>query len=132
MEMKCIVVTPERTILEKPATFVSLPLYDGEMGVEQNHAPLIGRLGSGELRIQNGDERASYYVSRGFVEVFNNVVTLLTSRAVPATNITAETAEAAYSAAEKKPKSSLVEVAIRDAALTEARALKRIAAKTRS
>lgn len=129
MELKCIVVTPERTILEKPATFVSLPLYDGELGVEQDHAPLIGRLGTGELRIKNGGETESYYVTRGFVEVFNNVVTLLTGRAVPAKDITAESADAAYAAAESKPKSTLMEVAIRDAALMEARAMKRIAAK---
>ncbi len=129
MELKCIVVTPERTILEKPATFVSFPLFDGEMGVELNHAPLIGRLGSGELRIENAGASESYYVSRGFVEVFNNVVTLLTGRAVPATSITAESAEAAYRVAKEKPKTSLAEVELRDAAMAEARAMRRIAAK---
>ena len=31
-ELKCVVVTPERTILDKTAQFVALPLFDGEIG----------------------------------------------------------------------------------------------------
>ena len=50
----CIVVTPERTVVDHPAQFVVLPLYDGELGVAPGRAPLIGRLGYGELRILEG------------------------------------------------------------------------------
>ena len=130
MELKCIVVTPERTILEKPATLVSFPLFDGEMAVEVNHAPLIGRLGSGELRIKNGEAVESYYISRGFVEVLDNVVTFLTARAVPAANITPETADAAYTSAEEKPSATEAEREIRETAMVEARAMRRMARKT--
>jgi len=132
MNLKCIVVTPERTILEKPATLVSFPLYDGEMAVAVNHAPLIGRLGSGELRIKNGEAAESYYISRGFVEVLDNTVTFLTARAVPAANITPESAESAYADAEKKPATTLAETELRDTAMTEARAMRRMAKKTRA
>lgn len=131
MKLQCIVVTPERKILDKPADFISFPLFDGEMGVAVNHAPLIGRLGSGELRIENDGNSESYYISRGFVEVLNNVVTFLTARAVPAANITPESAEAAYADAEKKPATTPAETGIRDTAMTEARAMRRMAKKTR-
>ena len=36
--------------LETTAEFVALPLYDGEIGILPGRAPLIGRLGYGELR----------------------------------------------------------------------------------
>ena len=83
MEIKCVVVTPEKVVLEKDAEFVALPLYDGEYGIAFNHTPVIGRLGAGELRIRKDGNVDSYYVAGGFVEVLNNNVTLMTSRAVP-------------------------------------------------
>ena len=32
--MKCVAVTPERTVFEQTVNFVVLPLWDGEYGVE--------------------------------------------------------------------------------------------------
>ena len=55
----CVVVTPEATVLDTPADFVALPLFDGECGVAPGHAPMIGRLGYGELRIGHGAARAA-------------------------------------------------------------------------
>ncbi|MDO4628210.1 MAG: ATP synthase F1 subunit epsilon [Planctomycetia bacterium] len=129
MEIKCIVVTPEKVVLEKSAEFVSLPLYDGDYGIASNHTPVIGRLGAGELRIKNGEKTDSYYVSGGFVEVLNNTVTLMTSRAIPTSQITKEIAEKAFADASARPASTLEEVELRNAALTDARAMKRIAEK---
>ena len=89
--MKCIVVTPDRTVLDTDADFVSLPLYDGEIGIAPKHAPLIGRLGYGELRIKNSvGEQPVYYIQSGFVEVLNDVVTLLTENAIEASKIDLE------------------------------------------
>ena len=45
--LECVVVTPEETALETPATFVALPLFDGEIGIAPGHSPMIGRLGYG-------------------------------------------------------------------------------------
>ena len=36
---ECVVVTPEATILDQPAEFVALPLYDGEIGIGRGIAP---------------------------------------------------------------------------------------------
>jgi hypothetical protein len=51
--MQCIIVTPERTVFDRPAEFVALTLFDGELGVAPGHAPMIGRLGFGEMRIRS-------------------------------------------------------------------------------
>jgi F-type H+-transporting ATPase subunit epsilon len=81
------VVTPERAVLDETADFVALPMYDGELGVLPGRAPLIGRLGYGELRIRHGDTQKRYFVDSGFVEIRANVVTVLTQRAIRAEDI---------------------------------------------
>ncbi len=49
--IQCVVVTPETTVFDMTAGFVSLPLDDGQRGVGLGHAPFIGRLGVGEVLI---------------------------------------------------------------------------------
>ena len=83
--LKCIVVTPEKAVLDEAADFVVVPLYDGELGIAYNRQPLIGRLGFGELRITQGSQTKKYYVDGGF-PIRDNVVTVLTS-AIPAKDI---------------------------------------------
>ena len=55
-KLKIVIVTPETTTLDQEADFVVLPLIDGESGVSANHAPMIGRLGPGELRVKDGND----------------------------------------------------------------------------
>ncbi len=81
--IQCIVVTPERTALETTADFIALPLADGEMGVGLNHAPMIGRLGYGELRVVSDGSTQHFYVDGGFVQIADNVVSILTGKAIP-------------------------------------------------
>src|ERR1700722_9532098 len=93
--LQCVVVTPERPVLDAPADFVALPMYDGELGVLPGRAPLIGRLGPGELRTKRGSETHRYFVDGGFAQVRANVVTVLTPRAQPAEQIDAQAAQQA-------------------------------------
>lgn len=86
-ELKCVVVTPERTILDATVDSVVLPMFDGELGVLPGRAPLIGRLGPGELRTRHGGQVHRYFVDGGFAQVRANVVTVLTPRAQPAEKI---------------------------------------------
>lgn len=86
-ELHCVVVTPERALLDVKADFVALPMYDGELGVLPGRAPLIGRLGHGELRIRQGATTTYLFVSGGFVQVRGDTVSVLTSVARPAGEI---------------------------------------------
>ena len=86
-ELTCIVVTPEQTVRETSADFVALTLFDGEIGIGPGHTPLIGRLGYGEMRIRHGSQVERFYVEGGFVEVVDDVVSLLTNRAIAADKI---------------------------------------------
>ncbi len=100
-EMRCVVVTPERALVDVPADFVALPMYDGELGILPGRAPLIGRLGFGELRIRQGAQTGHYYVDGGFVQVQGNTVTVLTSRALKAEEVRPADAQAALQAAQQ-------------------------------
>ena len=86
-ELHCVIVTPERALLDAPADFVAVPMYDGELGVLPGRAPLIGRLGCGELRLRHGQRTERFFVDGGFVQVRANTVTVLTARALRAEEI---------------------------------------------
>ena len=81
--VRCIIVTPERAVLDETAEMVILPMFDGELGVLPGRAPIIGRLGAGELRLKTGDASKRCFVEAGFVQVRSNVVTVLTANARP-------------------------------------------------
>jgi F-type H+-transporting ATPase subunit epsilon len=86
-KLQCVIVTPERAVLDEGADFVVLPMYDGELGVLHDRLPLIGRLGFGELRLVQDRAVRRYYVDGGFAQVRDNIVTVLTSKAIPAEQI---------------------------------------------
>ncbi len=94
-KVRCVVVTPERSVVEETVDSVVVPLYDGELGILPGRLALAARLGAGELRLTVGDQTTSYFVSGGFVQVRANVVTLLTTQAVPRGQLERAKAQAA-------------------------------------
>ncbi len=82
MGLSVVIVTPEKTALDVTADFVVLPLIDGEIGVLPGHAPTIGRMGFGEMRVRTGSTTNSYYVDGGFAQIADDVVSVLTGRAL--------------------------------------------------
>ncbi|MFO0869381.1 MAG: ATP synthase F1 subunit epsilon [Pirellulales bacterium] len=129
-QLQCIVVTPEQTVLEAEAEFIALPLYDGEIGVAPGRSPLIGRLGFGEMRLRRGGDVERYYVDGGFVQIAKDVVSVLTSRAIPAGKINEEAARGQIESALKKPIHTPELLEIRDRALAQARAQLRVSQKS--
>ncbi len=121
-QLQCIIVTPERTVRQQPADFVAVTLYDGEIGVAPRRMPFIGRLGYGEMRVTLNDKIDRYYIEGGFVEVLNDVVTVLTGRAVLSAEIDQSVALEQLVAARAKPGNSPETMAIRDRAVQRSRA----------
>ena len=97
--VKCVVVTPERAVLDQAVDFVVLPMYDGELGVLPGRAALIGRLGCGELRTTRGGRTERYFIDGGFAQVRADVVTVLTPRALKAGELSSSAAERALETA---------------------------------
>src|SRR5437879_3729978 len=102
--VQCVVVTPERAVLDEPADFVAVPMYDGELGVLPGRAPLIGRLGFGELRTRIGQHTKRFFIDGGFAQVRGNVVTVLTPRAMKAEDINPAAAQQALEQAQQPGK----------------------------
>ena len=129
-KVRVTVVTPEKAAFDGAAEFVVLPMYDGELGVLAERAPLIGRLGAGELRLTSGGRTtARFFVESGFVQVRNNVVTVLTARAVKAADVTQAAADKAAADADALPNATAVERAARERAQARAQGMKKVAAK---
>ena len=128
-ELTCVVVTPETTALDEAAEFVAVPLYDGELGILPGRAPLIGRLGFGELRLRNAGKETRYYIDGGFVQVADNVVSILTNKAVPADRLNAGAANEQLLAAMQKPILTPESEAARERLVQQARAQIRVAGK---
>jgi len=128
--LRCVVVTPEETVLECEADFVVLPLFDGEVGIAPLHSPMIGRLGFGELRIRSGSETTRYYVDGGFVQVADNLVSVLTNRAIKSEDVDSKAAQEQLENSLKTKAAGQEQLAIRDRAQSQARAQLRIAGRT--
>ncbi len=92
-ELRLVVVTPETTLVDKVVKSLRFPLFDGQIGVLPGRAPLVGRLGVGELKIDTATGSESFYIEGGFAQIKGSIVTLLTSRAMAAEKIDVSAAE---------------------------------------
>lgn len=114
-------------MLDEEASFVAVPLFDGELGIAPGHTPLLGRLGFGELRIRQASGEQSFYVDGGFVEVVNNSISVLTNRAVPASDLDAAVAREQLASARARKANSEELLEIREKLENQARAQLHIA-----
>jgi F-type H+-transporting ATPase subunit epsilon len=129
--MECVVVTPEATLRDDTAQFIVLPLVDGEIGIAPFHSPMIGRLGVGEMRIteEGGGKLLRYYIDGGFVQVTNNIVYVMTQRAIEANKLDPAVAEQQLQEALQRPAVGDQQIAERQLAEDRARAQIRVARK---
>jgi len=78
-QLRVRLLSPARTLLDQEAAMVVLPAFDGEWGILPGHAPLVALLGTGCLRVTVSEQVGHAFAVRGgFVQVRDNVVTILT------------------------------------------------------
>ncbi|HWL09586.1 MAG TPA: F0F1 ATP synthase subunit epsilon [Planctomicrobium sp.] len=113
-DLHLVVVTPEKTLLDLPVRSLRFPLFDGQIGVLPGRAPLVGRLGSGELKFELvGGTTDRYYVEEGFVQIKEGTVTLLTNRAIAVASVDVEQAQKELDAAVASTPDGAVEKQVR-------------------
>lgn len=78
--LRVSVISPEQTVFDGAADAVVAPAWDGELGILRGHAPLMALLGSGQLRITRGGGTETFRVSGGFLQVLDDVVTVLSEQ----------------------------------------------------
>lgn len=128
-EFQVVVVTPEKTALEQSAQFVALPAVDGELGILANHSPMIARLGFGEMRIDSDGKVSRYYIDGGFAQVADNVVTVLTDRAIAANTIDVPVVQRELDAAQTENGGDAAREALRQRAIARAKAQLKVASR---
>ena len=79
--MKVSVISPEKTVYDGEADSVIVPAWDGQLGIMKGHAPMLVLLGEGEMRVKEGASEERFLISGGFLQVVNDVVTVLSERA---------------------------------------------------
>lgn len=75
------VISPERTVFQGSADEVVVPAWDGKLGILRGHAPALVLLGEGELKVVDGTTDYRFQIAGGFLQVVDNVVTVLSERA---------------------------------------------------
>ncbi len=79
--LKVAVISPERTLFEGDADMVVAPAWDGQVGILRGHAPMLVLLGEGSLSIRSGAGEQRFQVAGGFLQVADDVVTVLSEHA---------------------------------------------------
>ena len=82
------ILTPEKKIFSGEVYGVQMPGISGSFEVLEKHAPLVGALKAGRLKIlKDKQQHVSFFdIQGGFVEVLNNKVTVLVEGAVALDN----------------------------------------------
>ena len=95
------IISPNEQTLKTEAREVSLPAFEGEIGILKNHIPLITFLRPGLIKIFSETDQI-YFVEDGTVEFVNNNLLILTSTARPMSSIDKKSLEDLINDAERK------------------------------
>ena len=75
------IISPDKSILKSEAIEVTIPSYEGQMGILKDHIPLITFLRPGLIVIKGDGEEKKFFIEDGTVEFSKNNLLILTSTA---------------------------------------------------
>ena len=75
------IISPNQSVLRTETEEVTLPSFEGEMGILRDHISLITFLRPGIITIRKNSEKTKFFVEEGTVEFSNNNLLILTSTA---------------------------------------------------
>ena len=105
MALTLVVVTPERKMVEAQTDSVEIPGELGYLGIP-GHAPLISLLKTGVLKYRDSRGDKSLAIAGGFLEVSNDIVSVLADLAEEPSEIDAAKAEKDRVQAEEQMKTA--------------------------
>ena len=128
MAFQCVLVTPEEQLLDQSITQAIVPAHDGLVGILTDRAPLLVKLGIGPLRLDlSGGQRRYFFVDGGVAQMKDNQLTILSTEAVPASEVDAEAARAEYNEAAARRTTDPKAAEDREHAMARARAKQQVA-----
>ena len=96
------IISPDSSIIKTDATEVTIPSYEGEMGILKDHIALITFLRPGLVKIKKEESDKSFFIEEGTVEFTDNNLLILTSTAKDLLNINKSTINTLISDAEER------------------------------
>ena len=75
------IISPDKSILKSEANEVTIPSYEGQMGILKDHIPIITFLRPGLIVIKEENVEKIFFIEDGTVEFSNNNLLILTSTA---------------------------------------------------
>ena len=74
------IIGPEKIIFSNKVKMVTLPSYEGEMGVLKNHISIITFLRPGIIKVEKSDGNFNeFFVQDGIVEYYNDSLIVLSA-----------------------------------------------------
>jgi F-type H+-transporting ATPase subunit epsilon len=97
------IVTPEKVFYDGEVASLVVHGSEGYLGVLSNHAPLITALQPGRLEFRDKDNKVEVMAAtNGFLEVSNNVATILCDAVERSSDIDIQRAQEAYDRAKSR------------------------------
>ncbi len=101
--IKLDIVTPERKVYSQEVQMVIARAVTGQLGILPNHAPLLANLEPGLMRVKiNESDEEQIAISGGFLEVADNIITVLARTAELPAEIDVSRAQSARRRAEER------------------------------
>lgn len=101
MPLHLKIVTPEKLLVDEEVNQVNVSTEQGLLGILPNHANLMAKLEPGELIIKKGGKIDTLAVGDGFLQISDNVLTIMTDLAVNEGDIDEKAVEEAKKRAEQ-------------------------------
>jgi len=96
------IISPDKSILKSEASEVTIPSYEGQMGILKDHIPLITFLRPGLIIIKQDSGEKFFFVEDGTVEFANNNLLILTSTAKSVNSLEKNSIDAAIKDSQEK------------------------------
>lgn len=119
---QCNLLTPDGQLLDCAVSFAAIRAHDGEIAFLHNRAPLVCKLGTGEVRVETPEGARRVFIDGGFAQMLDNKLAILSEHAEAADSIDPKEAEAQLQAALELPNEEDDSRALRSAAIHRARA----------
>ena len=124
--LKLEVVTPDKTVVSADIESAVCPGVVGEFGVLPHHVSLLSALSIGDLRYKADGQEYHVFISGGFADVNNDVLSVLAESAELAADIDQARAQEAKARAEKRLAAQDEKVDVLRAQAALSRSLKRL------
>ncbi|MFD0897690.1 F0F1 ATP synthase subunit epsilon [Loigolactobacillus binensis] len=103
------IVTPDGIVYDHHATMIIVKALDGQLGIMPNHEPIIAPLQIDEVRVKRADKpdrEDAIAVNGGFMEMSNNVASIVADSAERERDIDVSRAQLAEHNAEERIKAA--------------------------